>query len=81
MCFLLSTENGFSDSAEFSNGFKGDLATRNSKGFSNMRFYQSGYFFWDELAKTLEEQVLKPIQNVYEMGLAFEGADEGVASL
>lgn len=72
--------NGFSDSAVLSTGFNGDLTTRNSMGFTNVRFYESGHFFWDERAGTLEDQVLEPIQNELEMGLTLEEAVERVAS-
>jgi cytochrome c peroxidase len=34
----------------------------------NARFYQRGRFFWDERARTLEQQVLMPIENPIEMG-------------
>lgn len=73
-------ENGFSDSAVISTGFKGDFTARNSMGLTNVRFYESGHFFWDERADTLEEQVLDPIQNELEMGLTLEEATERVAS-
>lgn len=62
-------ENGFSDPRAFSVGFAGGHTGRNSMGLANARFYESGRFFWDERAATLEEQVLLPIQDSVEMGM------------
>lgn len=62
-------EAGFSDTDQFSTGFKGGLTRRNSMGISNAIYYENGHFFWDERASTLEEQVLMPIQDEVEMGL------------
>lgn len=62
-------ENGFSDDAQFSTGFNGELTGRNSMGLANAKFYNNGHFFWDERANTLEEQVLGPIQDPVEMGM------------
>jgi len=36
---------------------------------ANARFYQTGKFFWDERAESLEAQVLMPFQDPVEMGL------------
>jgi cytochrome c peroxidase len=60
--------NGFSDTDRLSEGFNGGLTGRHSMGLTNARFYQSGRFFWDERAATLEAQVLAPIQDAVEMG-------------
>lgn len=65
-------ENGFSDPAEFSEGFEGGLTGRNSMSLANSRFYENGRFFWDERAATLEDQVLMPIQDQVEMGLTLD---------
>lgn len=65
-------ELGFSDDAAFSRGFDGGLTGRNSMGLADARWYDSGRFFWDERAATLEEQVLGPIQNEVEMGLTLD---------
>ena len=62
----------FSDTARLSRGFQGGLTGRHSMGLVNARFYESGRFFWDERAATLEQQVLQPIQDVTEMGLTLE---------
>ncbi|MCH9684888.1 MAG: cytochrome-c peroxidase [Deltaproteobacteria bacterium] len=61
--------DGFSDPVTLSEGFEGGLTGRNSMGLANARFYDSGHFFWDERAQTLEEQTLMPIQDPVEMGL------------
>ena len=62
-------EHGFSDPRQFSIGFLGGETGRNSMGLTNAKYYERGHFFWDERSKTLEEQVLEPIQNEVEMGL------------
>jgi len=62
-------ENGFSDPATKSVGFEGGLTGRHSMGLANAKFYAPGSFFWDQRAATLEDQVLKPIQDPVEMGM------------
>ncbi len=62
-------EHGFSDPNVLSIGFEGGLTRRHSMGLTNARFYNSGKFFWDERAATLEDQVLMPFQDQVEMGL------------
>ncbi len=69
-CHQQST--GFSDTAVLSEGFQGGLTGRHSMSLSNNRFYQSGHFFWDERADTLEDQVLMPIQDSTEMGMTLD---------
>ncbi len=64
--------HGFSDSDILSEGFAGGHTRRHSMGLVNARFYDSGKFFWDERAATLEEQVLMPFQDEVEMGLTLE---------
>jgi cytochrome c peroxidase len=62
-------KHAFSDPAgRFSKGFEGKHTDRNAMPLVEARFYQRGRFFWDERARTLEEQVLLPIQNQVEMG-------------
>jgi cytochrome c peroxidase len=56
----------FSDTVAFSKGVAG-LGTRNTPGITNMD--ARPYFFWDGRAKSLEEQVLGPIENQQEMNL------------
>ena len=62
-------EHGFSDPRQFSIGFRGGETGRNSMGLTNAKYYGRRHFFWDERSRTLEEQVLEPIQNEVEMGL------------
>jgi cytochrome c peroxidase len=69
-CHQQST--GFSDTAVLSEGFQGGLTGRHSMSLSNNRFYQSGHYFWDERADTLEDQVLMPIQDTTEMGMTLD---------
>lgn len=64
-----SPESGFADNKPLSIGFAGEQTRRHSIGLTNARFYDSGKFFWDERADTLEEQVLMPFQDEIEMGL------------
>ncbi|MEM1250387.1 MAG: cytochrome c peroxidase [Acidobacteriota bacterium] len=65
-------EQGFSDARRLSVGVHGGRTRRHSMGLVNSRFYESGRFFWDERAATLEEQVLQPIQDPVEMDLSLE---------
>lgn len=65
-------DKGFSDDAVLSKGFNGGLTGRHSMTLINSRFYQRGRFFWDERARTLEEQVLMPFQDPVEMGMTLE---------
>ncbi|MEO9592218.1 cytochrome-c peroxidase [Rhodopirellula bahusiensis] len=61
-------ELSFTDDEPLSVGFDGEKVARNSMSLVNARFYQRGRFFWDERARTLEQQVLMPIENPIEMG-------------
>ncbi len=61
-------ENSFTDPNKLSEGFEGGLTGRHSMSLANAKFYDSGKFFWDERADTLEDQVLMPIQDSVEMG-------------
>jgi cytochrome c peroxidase len=58
----------FSDANRFSKGHEGKQTDRNAMSLVNLRYYPRGRFFWDERAKTLEDQVLMPIQSKTEMG-------------
>jgi cytochrome c peroxidase len=62
-----SQKHGFSNPDRFSKGVGGALGDRNSMPLVNVRFVENGKFFWDERAKTLESQVLQPIENPREM--------------
>jgi cytochrome c peroxidase len=61
---------GFTDTAQFSTGFEGKQTKRHSMSLLNATYYQSGRFFWDERAATLEDQVLQPIEDSIEMGMS-----------
>lgn len=74
-------EHGFSDPEVLSRGFAGGHTNRHSMGLTHARYYQSGKFFWDERAATLEDQVLQPIQDDTEMGLTLQQAVERIAEL
>jgi cytochrome c peroxidase len=58
----------FSDANRFSKGHEGKLTDRNAMALVDLRNYPRGRFFWDERAKSLEEQVLIPLQSKSEMG-------------
>jgi cytochrome c peroxidase len=62
---------GFGDTVRFSPGVAGHTARR-TMGLANARFYQLGHFFWDERAATLEDQILRPIQDQVEMGMTLD---------
>lgn len=62
----------FSDTARLSRGLSGGHTARHSMGLANARFYGNGRFFWDERAASLEAQVLEPIRDPVEMGLAID---------
>ncbi|OFZ43346.1 MAG: hypothetical protein A3D92_24270, partial [Bacteroidetes bacterium RIFCSPHIGHO2_02_FULL_44_7] len=57
--------SGFSDPNQFSTGIDGIQGNRNSMALINVGWNQS--YFWDGRAKTLEEQVLQPVENPIEM--------------
>lgn len=65
-CHLQS--HGFSDPSRLSKGLFGKFTDRNAPSLVNVRYYSRGRFFWDERARSLEEQVLMPIQSKTEMG-------------
>lgn len=65
-------EFGFSDPEVLSEGFDGGETGRHSMALGNARFYETGKFFWDERAATLEDQVLMPFQDQVEMGLTLD---------
>lgn len=73
-------ETGFSDKEVFSLGFEGGLTRRHSMTLTNARFYDTGKFFWDERAETLEDQVLMPFQDEVEMGLTLDTLVQIVSS-
>jgi cytochrome c peroxidase len=65
-CHLQS--RAFIDPNKVSRGFEGKFTDRNAMSLVNLRYYPRGRFFWDERARTLEDQVLMPIQSKIEMG-------------
>lgn len=62
-------DKAFVDGLQFSKGFEGVQTRRNSMSLLNLRFFGPKKMFWDTRAATLEEQVLKPIQDHIEMGM------------
>jgi cytochrome c peroxidase len=60
--------HAFVDRERFSKGFEGKPTDRNAMSLVNLRYYPRGRFFWDERARSLEEQVLMPIRSRTEMG-------------
>ena len=65
-------EFAFADTLAFSNGISGNKTTRNVPSVMNVLSRSS--FFWDGRAKTLEEQVIFPIENPQEMNLKISAA-------
>jgi len=65
-------EHGFASPEALSTGVHGRRTTRNAPSLQNRAFGRS--FMWDGRFATLEEQVLQPIENEREMGLALEEA-------
>jgi cytochrome c peroxidase len=63
---------GFADPVVASRGFGDGFTARNSMSTIEVRFYARGRMFWDERSATLEDQVLRPIQDAVEMGLALD---------
>lgn len=60
-----SPQAAFSDPNQFSSGIDGVEGNRNSMVLINLGWNTS--FFWDGRAKTIEEQVLQPVENPIEM--------------
>jgi len=71
-----SQATSFSDSKQLSEGFNGEKTGRHSMSLANGRFYRNGRFFWDERALSLEDQVLRPIQDPVEMGMTLPVLEE-----
>ncbi|MEN0050657.1 MAG: cytochrome-c peroxidase [Bacteroidota bacterium] len=57
----------FADGLKVSTGLFGEKTTRNSMALVNLGFQRN--FFWDISGRSLEEDVMKPIQNHIEMGI------------
>jgi len=60
-------QNGFSDFKPFSVGFDFGMTARNAMPITNAS--QQTQYFWDCRVKSLEDMVLKPVQNHIEMGM------------
>ena len=69
-------QRAFSDTTAVSTGVFGRQGKRNAPALINRAYGQA--FFWDGRAATLEEQVLKPIQDPNEMDLTLEEASARV---
>lgn len=70
---------GFTDDAQFSEGFAGAFTTAHSMRLGNANFYTGEVMFWDKRALDLEDQSTQPIKNHLEMG--FDDAHGGLDSL
>jgi len=57
--------SAFSDPNQFSEGIDGVVGTRNSMPLINLGWNES--YFWDGRAKTLEEQIILPVIDPFEM--------------
>lgn len=69
-------DKAFTDGETFSKGFAGGVTRRNSMSVVNLRFFKAKKMFWDLRAADLETQVLMPIQDHIEMGMASMAALE-----
>jgi cytochrome c peroxidase len=61
-------KRAFTNASRVSKGFEDKEGERNAMSLVNLRYYARGRFFWDERARSLEEQVLLPIQSKLELG-------------
>ena len=68
------SENSFTESTRFSTGITGAIGTRNAMPLYNMAWNFEQNFLWDGGAKSLEEQVSDPIENVIEMNNTWPNA-------
>ncbi|MBN9121222.1 MAG: c-type cytochrome [Planctomycetes bacterium] len=75
-------KHAFSDPAgKASKGYEGKLTDRNAMPLTESRYYGRGRFFWDERARTLEDQVLMPVQSKVEMGHELPRLFESLAAV
>jgi cytochrome c peroxidase len=72
--------NSFSDPLRLSRGFAGGSTGRHSMSLIDAKYYPNGRFFWDQRAVTLEDQVLRPIQDLIEMGITLDTLVQRVQS-
>ncbi|MEL6106839.1 MAG: cytochrome c peroxidase [Planctomycetota bacterium] len=61
-------ENGFSEPTAVSTGIGGKKGGRKAPSFVNQAWNDTGHFFWDGRAGSLEEQAGGPMINAIEMG-------------
>jgi cytochrome c peroxidase len=73
--------DAFADPVSKSKGFNGGLTGRNSMGLTDAKYYPNGRFFWDQRAATLEDQVVRPIQDAVEMGMTLPDLETKLRSL
>ncbi len=71
----------FSDKDILSKGVEGGLTGRHSMRLVNARFSTEKKFFWDERAKSLEEQTTMPIKDHAELGWSGEQGRPGFDQL
>jgi cytochrome c peroxidase len=67
-----SPKESFTDKNQFSRGIDGKLGRRNSMALVNLGYQK--FFFWDGRSKTLEEQILEPVQDPIEMHQSWKDA-------
>ena len=68
------SEYSFTEPTRFSTGITGAIGTRNAMPLYNMAWNFEANFLWDGRAKSLEEQVSDPIENVIEMNNTWPNA-------
>jgi len=68
------SEYSFTEPTRFSTGITGAIGTRNAMPLYNMAWNFEQNFLWDGGAKSLEEQVSDPIENVIEMNNTWPNA-------
>lgn len=62
----------FGDSSQFSVGYEGGLTGAHSMRLTNARFNESGRYFWNKRALSLEAQTTEPVKDSVEMGFDAE---------
>lgn len=72
-------ESAFSDPRQFSLGVGDSVGGRNSMALINLGWQQ--FFFWDGRAKTLEQQILGPVENPVEMHLPWDEAVKRISDV
>ena len=71
---------GLADDLAASEGFDGGATGRTSMSTLEVRYYAGARMFWDERAASVEDQVLRPIQDPVEMGLDLDELVDRVAA-